>query len=34
MDVPEADVISFMRSAQKRASEPKVAAPEEITVVQ
>ena len=34
MDVPEADVISFMRSAQKRASEPKVTAPEEITVIQ
>lgn len=34
MDVPETDVINFMRSAQKRASEPKVVAQEEITVVQ
>ncbi len=40
MDVPETDVISFMREAQKRSSERKVAAeqkaatPEEITVVQ
>ncbi|MCC7340169.1 MAG: hypothetical protein IT170_03700 [Bryobacterales bacterium] len=41
MDVPEADVISFLRSAQKRAAEskaegaePKAKTPEEITVVQ
>lgn len=34
MDVPETDVINFMHEAQKRASEPKAATPEEVTVVQ